>query len=71
MWIIPSVAAAAKIFPLWLKHNEVIAGGSLPRGRTVFSKGKKEEKLRLHNSGKHHKGMQMDCWGCPTSRLQI
>lgn len=37
MWIIPSVAEAAKIFPLWLKQREVIAGGSSPRGRTVFT----------------------------------
>lgn len=36
MCIIPSVADAAKIFPLWLKLRDVIAGGSLPRGRTVF-----------------------------------
>lgn len=36
MWIIPSIAEAAKIFPLWLKQREVIAGGSSPRGRTVF-----------------------------------
>lgn len=38
MCIIPSVAAAAKSFPLWLKHTEVIGGGSSPRGRTVFNK---------------------------------
>lgn len=43
MWIIPSTAAAAKIFPLWLKHREVIAGGSSPRGRTVIlTKGEKQ-----------------------------
>ena len=38
MWIIPSVAEAAKIFPLWLKLSEVIAGGSLARGRTAFTR---------------------------------
>jgi hypothetical protein len=33
--IMPSVAPLAKIFPLWLKHTDVITGGSSPRGSTL------------------------------------
>jgi hypothetical protein len=38
MRIMPSVAPAAKILPLWLKHTEVITGGSCPSESEVCTR---------------------------------
>ena len=57
-WIIPSVAPAAKILLLWLKHTEVIAGGSSPKGRHDYDM--KEISNLSHAHGSYHNIRQQE-----------